>query len=195
MTFRIGGVELRLHWSFWLLLGGVAAAPLHRLVVLGLASAVCHELGHLAAMAAAGCRPRCLHLSLMGAKLSGRGLPNLKRELFAIASGPAVNLLLALLFGLSAQYAPRLFSAMNLVLGGFNLLPVQGMDGGRMLWLLAEHRWGYRRAKRICIAVAVVVLVLLLWWSVCLWKKHPRLPSLLLFPLVPAAAFFRWLKD
>jgi hypothetical protein len=37
-------------------------------------------------------------------------------------------------------------------------------------------------------------LVLLLGWSLWLWKNHPHLPTLLLLPLFPAAAFFGWLK-
>jgi len=195
MTLRIGGMDLQIHWSFWLMLGLTAALPKHRLFLLGLAAASCHELGHLTAMAVCGCKPQCLRLTLLGGKLTDQSLARLRTEFFSVAAGPAVNLLLAGCFAFSTQYGYRLFSAMNLVLGGFNLLPIQGMDGGRLLWLAAEQHCSIRRTRRICIAAACAALFLLLLWSIWLWQKHPQLPALLFFPLVPAVAFFRWLKD
>jgi Zn-dependent protease len=194
ICFSIGGFRLRIHWSFWLLLGLVSAMPGQPVLLLGLAAAACHELGHFAAMLAVGMPPQSLCLSARGGKLQAGGFANLSAEMFALGAGAAVNLLLALLFGAVGSHYAKLFSAINLVLGGFNLLPIQGLDGGRMAALAVGQRWPHHRVQSFAVGLSAGTLVLLLGWSLWLWKNHPQLPTLVLLPAFPAAAFFGWLK-
>ncbi|MBP1559269.1 MAG: hypothetical protein J6B40_06875 [Oscillospiraceae bacterium] len=194
ISFPLGPMTLRIHWSFLLLLGLLAAAPNSDLLLLGLGSALCHELGHLGAMWAVGMPPSCLQLTLFGGKLRGSSYPNLWAELAALAAGAGVNLALALCFGFLPQYRFQLFSAINLVMGGFNLLPIQGLDGGRMLRLGLERFCGPHRAAKWCAFLSFAVLAVLWGWGLWMWRQHPGLPALLGMPLLAAAVFFDWCK-
>lgn len=195
ITLRIGKFGLHIHWSFWLLLGVAAQLPGSRLLLLSLGAACCHEVGHLAAMLAAGIPPRSLCLTALGGRLQAGSFYALGAELAALGAGAAVNLILAACFARATAYSLRLFSAVNLLLGVFNILPVQGLDGGRMAALLAEHKWGPVWSNRLSLCLSAVTLVLLFCWSFLLWKGHRNLPGILLIPLAPGAAFWGWLRQ
>lgn len=101
-----------------------------------LAACGLHEGGHLLALYLFGGRLRALRLSLGGAQIvTEQGGMGYGSELLAVLAGPGVNLLLCLLAtgGGERWY---LFSGINLVLGIFNLLPLPGLDGGRIIYLL-----------------------------------------------------------
>lgn len=122
-------------------------------------AAVCHELAHCLALAALRARPRALTLSASGASLYVPGLASLSYggELLAVAAGPVCNLLLwALLSALSVE-ALAVFSGANLLLGALNLLPVQPMDGGRLLWLLTALATEPYTADRVAGVVGAAV--------------------------------------
>jgi len=194
LNFTLGRMALQIHWSFLLLLGLLAAVPNSNLILLGLGSAACHELGHLGAMWAVGMPPTGLRLTLLGGKLQGSNHPPLGAELAALFAGAGVNLALAFCFGFSSQYRFQLFSAINLVMGGFNLLPIQGLDGGSILRLGLERFCGPRRAARRCVFLSFAVLAALWGWSLWLCHVHPHLPTLLGVPLLASVVFFDWCK-
>lgn len=98
-------------------------------------AALLHELGHMAAAWGWGVPLRGLRLDLFGARMELGGLLSYRAELAVAAGGPLVSLLAAsLAFPLGRIWAGAdLFAAVSLGLGMLNLLPVRGLDGGRML--------------------------------------------------------------
>ena len=191
MVLHLGCLDLELHWSFWLLLGAIAAVPAQPALLLGLLAALFHELGHLAVMLLTGNAPARLTLTALGGRLKGAAFSGFWAELMALSAGAAVNLLLAMACCLAIGHKMQLFSAINLVLGCFNLLPVQGLDGGRILRLLLERRFkGNGSERRVCTILSLAVLAALWCWSIWLYGQNPQLPTLLLFPMVPTLAFF-----
>lgn len=102
------------------------------------AAALLHELGHAAVAWGCGIPVRSLRLDLFGARMELGGVLSYGRELAVAAGGPLVNLLsAALAYPLCALYGFEggmgLFFIASLCLGGLNLLPVQSLDGGRIL--------------------------------------------------------------
>lgn len=113
------------------------------LIRVGLLCALLHEAGHVAVYLLLFRRAPRLELSIFGVCLSMRGvcLP-VRAELALALAGPAVNALLALgalagmRWGWGYSYRGCWFAATNLLVGGFNLLPLPGLDGARALGCL-----------------------------------------------------------
>lgn len=171
MTFRIGKTELTVRFGFFAVLavvlcldGGAHALPAV------LACAV-HEGGHMLAARLCGMRIEAVRFGALGIQMVGdaRPLSHLPRAAVSLA-GPLANLLFfALLLPM-----PRAYSAVQLLLFLFHILPAVPLDGGMALYSLlcsaAEERW----AGRICTAVSVLLAFLLgtLGFSVLLRTRY-----------------------
>ncbi len=163
--------KLEAGWGFAALLALSLLAGAGGVLPLVLFSALCHEAGHLLALRLAGARVERVRLTAFGAEIRAdtRRL-SYPREILCTLAGPAVNLLLALLFArLMGSYVA---AGANLLLGCFNLLPVPALDGGRVLYLLVSWLIDPPAADRICrgvglgcaLALTGVAFVLTVWY-------------------------------
>lgn len=173
--FRIFGIQLAVHLSFFLLLlyfavngwledGWTGAGWSLLLVVLFFTCVVLHELGHSLTARRFGVRvPRILLMPIGGMAEFDRIPRKPSSELLITLAGPAVNFVLAgALLPLvwhelwSEQAVPAYgrtelliqLGVANALMGTFNLLPVFPMDGGRILRALLATRVSYLRATR-----------------------------------------------
>jgi Zn-dependent protease/CBS domain-containing protein len=188
---RIAGIPLRVHATFpllvaWIALmqwrddGDVAATvAVVALILLVFTIVVLHELGHAMAARRYGVATRDITLLPIGGIARLERMPKEpKQELVIAVAGPAVNIVLAVLFALGllatggfgsmAEYAALLEAdqpfelrlwlvrlvAINLWLVAFNILPAFPMDGGRVLRALLAMR--YRDHTRATVAAARV---------------------------------------
>ena len=127
-----------------------------------LVAALCHELGHLAVLWLFHVPVEALTITPMGAVIQAPLQSRLSygRELTATLAGVAVNFALALLFArVTGDY---LFAGANMILGVYNLLPIQGLDGGRALYLAVAWATEPFTAQRVCGLVNLVAMGLLL---------------------------------
>lgn len=119
----------------------------------GLLACLIHELGHIAVAALCGGQIERLSLSMVGAELSfcyGAPLSYWQDSFIALA-GPTVNLLTGGVFLALDWYLP---AAASLGIGAFNLLPVEPLDGGRVLYSLLAERLDPDWAERLMTALA-----------------------------------------
>jgi Zn-dependent protease len=123
-----------------------------------------HELGHALTARAFGYRTRDITLSLLGGCASLIALPRKASQEFVTAvAGPLVSFAISGLAWLALAFLPisnpwtvnmlAYTFWMNIVLGGFNLLPGFPMDGGRIFRSVA--RIFTTRAKATYIAMIV----------------------------------------
>ena len=91
-------------------------------------AAVWHEMGHLIVAKLAGVAVDEMCLQAGGAVIHSCNM-NYRQEFWIALAGPAVSLLAAAV----GRYVSGQFSAVSLLLGVVNLLPVYPMDGGRIL--------------------------------------------------------------
>lgn len=170
--FRVQGIQLAVHGSFFLLLAYVAWEGWREAGASGMAwttltvlaffgCVVLHELGHCFAAMRFGVGVRRILLMPIGGMAEFTSIPRQPgRELLITIAGPAVNFVLAAGLWLIARDVPddvAMFSAeglvvqllfANLIMGCFNLIPAFPMDGGRLLRAALAIRMPYLRATR-----------------------------------------------
>lgn len=159
----------------------LATTPLPNLAA-GLLAATVHELGHVAAAAALGINLRSIKLDVLGARLTTEGrLHSYFAEVALCLAGPFVNFLsFAMLFPLieRTEFLGQL-ALSSLSLGVFNLIPVGGFDGGRVLSGLLHKLLSPALAERV--AGAASFLSVLCLWMLSVWLLLRTGTSLALF--------------
>ena len=137
-----------------------------------LLAALCHELGHYAALRRRGGWVRAVRISALGAEMQVAGRMSYGGELLA-----------------GRWWEPLyLLAGAQAVLGCFNLLPILPLDGGRMLWLALCWGTDPFLADRVAQAVSLAAAGLLAAAGAALARRSPFLLWTAAALLVCAAA-------
>ncbi len=160
MKFKFLGTEVYISFLFCALLCFMLVIDRTGLIIPTLFAVFIHESGHLLAMWAADCQPNAVRLIPSSVQII-RGFSKKKYGEAAITiCGPAANIVL---FGvLSANYyifkneISLIFATLNLVIAAFNLLPVQGLDGGTLLTLFLSRFTNIYKAESIVRIITVL---------------------------------------
>jgi Zn-dependent protease/CBS domain-containing protein len=186
-VFSVGGVPVRLHWTFFLALPWIALSMSRRfaglealsipplvwglfLALLLFASVFLHELGHVFVAKAQGATVRSVTLMLLGGVSSVEHLSDAPRAEAKMAiAGPLVSFAIAscayalafLFVAPDVRFGLRSLAQMNLAIGLFNLVPAFPLDGGRVLRSLLAASRGKPGATRIAAIVGRVVAIAL----------------------------------
>jgi Zn-dependent protease len=185
--FRIRGIQLAVHFSFFLLLGffawdgwkaegWIGAAWSTAMLLAFFTCVVLHELGHSFTAMHFGVGVRRILLMPIGGMAEFDDIPRQpSRELLITLAGPTVNFVIAGILSLfvnlpdgwlqnaefeaSATGLAQLLLGWNLAMGCFNLVPVFPMDGGRIFRAVLATRLPYLRATFIAATVGKVLAV------------------------------------
>lgn len=187
---RVAGIDIKMHWTFLLLLAWVAGAFLlqgeslltaARGIAIVLSFFVCivmHEYGHALTARRFGVDTQDITLLPIGGVARLEKFPKKPWEEFWIAvAGPAVNVAIAIVVAviLAAQgrlgqtpdvQSPTEFSYLhsllffNVIVVLFNMLPAFPMDGGRVLRAILASRGSYAKATRTAANVGQMVAIL-----------------------------------
>src|ERR1700724_2957035 len=204
---RIGGIDVRIHVTFFLLLavfvsffgaqGGYSGTL--KVVVFFLLVFLCvllHELGHAFAAKAYGIRTVDITLLPIGGVARMERMPEKPaQELVVAIAGPLVNVVIAcaLLFVLAVTgnldfgelLDPTRIDALpvllyiNVMMVVFNLIPAFPLDGGRVFRALLATRLSYERATQIAATVGQALALLMGVWAVS--KGPPTLALIAIF--------------
>lgn len=164
------GVSVRFDFFFFVAVVLFLLADTTGMAVLLLCAAAIHEGCHLLAMAALGVPVCAVDFTAFGMKIERRDLrlQSYGREALITLAGGAGNLLTALVLAHSPLLPLELLGAFSLVLGCLNLLPVAGLDGGRLVHDLLCLLVGQGPARRVTGALTALVLAVLWclfgWW-------------------------------
>jgi len=183
--FRVAGIDVRVHWTFLLLVawfawtrslngGGMVGAAIGAGFILALFVCVLlHEFGHAFAARAFGIRTPDITLLPIGGVARLERMPRTPwQELVVALAGPAVNVVIAgatlLIMGVSARFGdfgetsnnfPATLASVNISLALFNLIPAFPMDGGRILRALLAMKFTYVQATKWAARVGQVLAV------------------------------------
>jgi len=166
--------------------------------IVAAASILIHELAHIGMVKITGGKVNKVKLSLVGFSAWVHKID--KHRYMIYLAGPLINAAIA--FGALTLGQSDIF-IINIVLCGFNLLPVFPLDGGRIAQLFLGNRIGIIRANRVLIKVGIVVggilmgfglvQVVLYPWNMTLLcagfyirKKNKELPTYLYWECIQA---------
>jgi Zn-dependent protease len=181
--FRIRGIQLAVHASFFLLLAYAAYQGWQAggwdsllwsvgILLAFFACVVLHELGHSFTAMHFGIGVRRILLMPIGGMAEFDSIPRQPiREFLITLAGPTVNFVLAAIlwvlvgpgdtdYPADAVGFGQLLLHANLLMGAFNLLPVFPMDGGRILRALLASRLPYLQATFWAATVGKVLAVI-----------------------------------
>lgn len=198
--FRVRGIQLAVHFSFFLLLALFAVEGWMRAAWPGVfwntvtlvaffTCVVLHELGHSFTAMRFGVGVRRILLMPIGGMAEFDCIPRQpSRELLITAAGPAVNFVIAgavgLVVGMPAGWPlgdydftadavgfAQLIVHWNLLMGFFNLVPVFPMDGGRIFRALMAVRLPYLQATYIAATVGKVLAIAGALAAIVFWQE------------------------
>jgi Zn-dependent protease len=187
---RIYGVEVKMHFTFLLLIGLVMFMYLNQgqslataisgvLFLLAIfACVILHEFGHSLTARRYGIKTRDIILLPIGGVARLEKMPsNPLQELWVALAGPAVNVGIAILLfiylklislvepsqALTTSHGNFLERVMmvNVFIVAFNMLPAFPMDGGRVLRAVMATRLDYGKATQIAASIGQTMAVVL----------------------------------
>lgn len=158
MTFKIRNTYVKIKFLFVALLTFLMFASKDGVFMFCYAASMLHELGHIAAVYLCGDKIDSIVFEVYGILIDKHENTSYFQQIFILLSGPAINIILGIIFAYIPVQWCGLFSKVNIVLGIFNLLPINGLDGGEVLLRTVEYFLGFRAANIISICVSILAL-------------------------------------
>ena len=160
MKIKIFGTKIYVSFLFSATLSLMLATDRTGLMIPTLFAVLIHEAGHLFAMWASDCSPKEIRLIPASVQIveSISGAP---AGIGVVLCGPLANLAVAaalfINFYLSGFDISLRFGMLNGVLAVFNMLPVTGLDGGRLIeHIIARKKDLYTAEKTVRIITLIV---------------------------------------
>jgi Zn-dependent protease/CBS domain-containing protein len=188
---RIGGIEVRIHVTFFLVLAGLASfygaqggifagLTVLALFLLIFLCVLLHEFGHAFAAKAYGIRTVDITLLPIGGVARMERMPEKPvQELVVAIAGPLVNVVIGSALGIALAVkgdldfhelwhptdALSLLLYVNAMMVAFNLIPAFPLDGGRVLRALLAMKFSYARATQIASTIGQALALLMGAWA------------------------------
>lgn len=134
-------------------------------LMIGLLSAVFHEMGHVIAITQSHHKISEVRVGFFCIDMvdSKRNLITYKDDIFILLAGSMMNLcvgVMSLIAYLIAKiYYLKLFFYTNLLLCFANLLPISTLDGGQILYIILNKKLSLEKSEFICEIVSFVFLL------------------------------------
>lgn len=201
LRFSLFGMEVRVDFLFVALITVFLLTDKSGLSLIGLLACILHELAHLTAFFLLGFTPSLLAFEATGVRLQKpHCLLPVGREVLVLIAGSGINIIIfGLLFSsaLSRSGVPftelladsnstynnvgLLLAISHLFVGLYNLLPLKGLDGGKLLFILMRRFSPDRVATRLCSVVDLSVLLILIAGGLLVILKSGASFTLLVF--------------
>lgn len=184
MEFRLGRCLIAISPLFVCFLCIILLVDRTGIMLLGLISVVIHELGHLIFMIITKKQPESVSFQLGGIIIKSNGFSGYNND-FLIAMGGCLFNLIAFSFSSYFYYKTKsemamLFSAANLGLFLFNLLPVSGLDGMDLIKLKLLKKFSIEKTNKICNIISISFLLTSLFVAIVLTYFKSINPTILI---------------
>ncbi len=173
MKFKILGTEIYISFLFCAVFCFMLALDRTGLIMPTLLAVFIHEMGHLLAMWAMECQPKAIRLIPTSVQIIRGFSPKKYGETAVTLCGPAANIVVFLSFFANYlifdSHESLEFAILNLVIALFNLLPVQGLDGGALLTIFLSKYTDIYKAESIVNIITVILAFVVFLLGVYLW--------------------------
>lgn len=165
IEFSVRGIKICIHFSFFAAVALLMLCRESNYAVYGLYACLLHETGHLIAMFVLRQPINKLIFYGAGIKIVQPSFTlklGLRDELFILSAGCAVNFVLC---AVSVILNNEVFAAVNLLIGIFNLLPLNFLDGGKIILRFLYYFLNTEnclKAEKYLKAVDIIIIPLIL---------------------------------
>ncbi len=177
MRFKLLGTEIYVSFLFFAVLTFMLLIDKTGLCFLCVFSFFVHEAGHLFACFLFESQPKSIKL-VPASILITRSFERRKSgEILIALFGPLASLLTALTFFLNFRLTKNMtalnLSLINFIIFAFNLLPVNGLDGGTVLREIIKRKKGERKAQKTLFFLSLIIGVLTVFAAayLCIGKR------------------------
>ena len=159
LKLRIKGISVELSVLFFAAAVVWLSMDQSHTAALCLLASLIHELGHMGVMLYYGVKPKRICAGLFGVRIEQQDGISLsyRQQMVLSLAGPAVNLVVGM--GLCILQGFGIAAAVNLLLAGLNLLPIQALDGGQALYAFLASRREEQQAQKIVFIISIAVLL------------------------------------
>ena len=166
MCFKIFGCNITVSFLFLCFITSLMLFDNSGLIKWGFCAAFIHEAGHIIAMVYKNIKPEEIKLGLFDISIIKNKTCNyisFKDEVIILISGSLANLAIScicFIIGLNVDNNMCLILIQeNLFLGLMNLLPVESLDGGDLLYIIISEKINVVVAKRILHLTSFIILI------------------------------------
>lgn len=162
ISFRIFGVKISVDFTFFAVFFIFMAFDTSGYGILGLYACLIHEVGHLLCMVIVGTKLSAILFYASGIKITASERYKLshKSEFFVLIGGSAVNIILFFIcYFCSDKLTLKMpvFAIINLLIGLFNLLPVNMFDGGKITELILSRFFQANTAFTLSKILSIII--------------------------------------
>ena len=169
LVFRFGKTRLKIDFSFAAIIAIYVYLSRYNYGDLCLYALLCHEIGHIIVITMIGVEIYEITLYGAGIRLGCDLKSQLERNKRLIyLAGCMMNFLLTIVSCCLKAYD---FAAINAVMLIFNLLPIGEQDGALLMRSFLIKRFNIDVCERVTVIVQIVVCVILLVGSLCLFSS------------------------
>lgn len=124
-----------------------------------IAASAMHETGHFMALLALSARPARVTVGVFGIRVEQNPHSPLsyKKNIVVSLAGPMVNCLSFILLCVPGGVNEAAW--VHGVLGIFNLLPIEPLDGGQALFCFLADIWEEEKAERLVLLISVITIL------------------------------------
>lgn len=165
MNISFGRFKVSITFPFVAFLSGSVIFDKSGAVIWGLLSALLHEMGHIAAMSIKGGTPYEIQFKLFDISIldKNRIQNGYKDDILILAAGSAVNILmfcfLYIVYKITKLEFLHIPMTENLFLGIMNILPIESLDGGQILYAILCLKGKEKSSSTVLQVVSFMVLV------------------------------------
>lgn len=168
------------------------------IAVYGFLFAFMHEIGHISAMKIFKLKIEKIKFGFVNIDLIPEGYNKIikdKINVIILLSGPFINILLFVAFYIcffcSCERIYYFLSFQNLFIGVLNLLPIDSLDGGKILKIILNRYFDFFLAEKVLKCISFLILIPLFLLGICVLFYSRYNFSLIVFAIYLVIFLFK----